>query len=84
MSDILSAMGISKASVALVRAGESSGKLKETLDSTLQYAVAEKEIKEQVSSPFTQELTVILLAFGMVMGLPNMIAPTLNINESMA
>lgn len=35
VSDILSAMGISKASVALVRAGESSGKLKEALDSAL-------------------------------------------------
>ncbi len=77
VSEILQAMGVSKASVALVRAGESSGQLKEALDSALQHAQAEKAIKEQVSSPFTQGLVIILLALGMVMGLPNMIGPAL-------
>jgi type II secretory pathway component PulF len=81
ISDLLTAMGISKASVALVRAGESSGRITEALDSALSHIKSEKAIKSEVSSPFTEGLFIVLLAIGMLMGLPGLIAPAM---ETMA
>lgn len=77
ISDLLSVMGISKAGVALVRSGESSGRLSEALDSALDHVKSEKAIKSEVSSPFTQGIVIVLIAIGMIMGLPGMIAPAL-------
>jgi type II secretory pathway component PulF len=81
ISDLLTAMGISKASIALVRAGESSGRITEALDSALSHIKSEKAIKAEVSSPFTEGLFIVLLAIGMLMGLPGLIAPAM---ETMA
>lgn len=77
VSEILRVMGISKAGVALVRSGETSGRLSEALDSALSHVKAEKAIKSEVSSPFTEGITIVLIAVGMLMGLPGMIAPAM-------
>jgi type II secretory pathway component PulF len=81
ISDLLTAMGVSKTSVALVRAGESSGRITEALDSALSHIKSEKAIKSEVSSPFTEGLFIVLLSIGMLMGLPGLIAPAM---ETMA
>jgi type II secretory pathway component PulF len=78
VSEVLTTMGLSKAGIALVRSGEASGRLSEALDSALSHVKAEKAIKAEVSSPFTEGITIVLIATGMLMGLPGMIAPAMN------
>ncbi len=79
ISKIFSDIGMSKAVVAVVGAGESSSRLDSALDNTLIYIQSQKKIQNQVKAPFTEGIIIVSLALIMIMVLPTIVAPALEI-----
>lgn len=77
VSEILSDVGMSKAVVAVIAAGESSSRLDSALNSSLAYLASQKKIRNQVKTPFTEGVIIISLATLMIMELPGIVAPAL-------
>ena len=77
VSKILSEVGMSKAVVAVISAGENSSRLDNALDNTLTYIQSQKKIQDQVKAPFTEGIIVVSLAIIMIMVLPTVVAPAL-------
>lgn len=77
ISKSLADIGMSRAVVAVVAAGESASRLDEALSNSLAYIQSQKKIRERVKAPFTQGVIIVLLAVLMIMFLPLIIAPAL-------
>lgn len=78
ISKILSDIGMSKAVSAVVSAGENASRLDNALENSLIYIRSQKEIRNQIKSPFTEGIIIVLLSIAMIMFLPIIIAPVLD------